>query len=108
MNKKLKYNLRAIKRLILGRNLTGNDVINRWLLPNYGVTIEYLWEIRPEFREDNFQFYVSYPVNQKAHDRWQNWLIRYMRREHPYFTRKYIKRHIWPIYLNCAPTIKKE
>jgi hypothetical protein len=85
--------------------LTLDDMLNMWLVPFFGTTIEEVtknWEGEPNSRE----FYRKYAVTQEQHDMWYSWAIFALSKQY----RLSKKRMEWDFcfsYLNCAPQVKK-
>lgn len=81
------------------------DLINLWMVPIHGITIEEAYEKEPW--ENSREFYEKYKITQEEHDKWYDEVIELLSK-HFRWSKKRIKKEFTFAYLNCAPTIIKE
>ena len=92
--------------------LTTDDIINMWLEPYHGATIEQVTmerlgnPPREVTEEDNRWFYTTYAVTQEQHDEWYERAIELMAKKYRR-SKKQIRRQFAMDYLNCAPEVNK-
>lgn len=86
---------------------TANELINMWLKPIHGVTIEEVIKEYPEWKYpegDSREFYKKYPVTQEQHDEWYANVIQIIMREYGW-NKKNAERQFAMPYLNISPMI---
>ena len=84
---------------------TGDEIINWWLVPYHGTTIEEIFEKHPEYAEDNRKFYQDYAITQEQHDEWYDLTIERLSKSLRW-SKKMTKREFSFPYLNLSPTVK--
>lgn len=90
--------------------LTERDCVNWWLEKYHNTNIDKVLKQHPEWddgKEHSREFYKTYPVTQKQHDEWREWLIKALKKE-THMGRKVVERNMWPIYLNTSPSVKDD
>jgi len=89
--------------------LSGNDLINWWLLRYHKTNIEYEFACNPKYKSNNDLFYRKFMVTQKQHDRWYKWFNRIVDREHKkrygFARTKSFGKGL--IYLNVSPMVEE-
>ena len=79
--------------------------INKWMLDYHGTTIEEVFELHPEYKEDNRKFYLDYAVTEKQYERWYKWAFREMKRDNGCSAEMVRRSFTW---LDISPSIKEE
>jgi len=90
--------------------LTLDDVVNWWLKEYHNTNIKEVLQDHPEWDDGenhHREFYEAYPVTQKQHDEWREWLTKRLKKE-THMGRKAVERNMWAIYLNTAPSVKDD
>lgn len=86
------------------KELSVEDLINLWMVPYYGMTIQRAYESEPW--TDSHEFYGRFQCTQEQHDEW-NAVAKEMFRKHFKIGKKSIDR-FWALpYLNCSPMVKQ-
>lgn len=85
------------------KELTETDLINMWMVPYHGITIEKAYEQDPW--EDSATFYKRYAVTQQQHDDWNEKALEVFRK-HFGMRKTMAKRHWGFTYLNVSPSVK--
>jgi len=85
------------------KHLSHDDIVEWWLFKYHGVHLMDVYE--PEWGDNSRPFYEKYQVTQEQHTEWNEWLIKALMKESG-MGKKYVKRNMWPIYLNTAPMVK--
>jgi dTDP-D-glucose 4,6-dehydratase len=85
---------------------TGNEIMNWWLVPYHGKTIEEIFEANPEYKDDNRKFYQDYAVTQEQHDEWYELALDKLQKSLKW-KRDMVKREFAMPYLNLAPSVKE-
>jgi hypothetical protein len=84
------------------KELTLHDLINDWMVPYHGTTIEKAYEENPW--KESMDFYDRYPVTQEQHDEW-NEKAKEKFSKHFKLSKKGLERH-WPFtYLDASPKV---
>lgn len=81
---------------------TDEDLINWWMVPCYGITIEKAYELKPW--TDSRDFYTRYRVTQKQHDEWYEKVVTTYMKERRW-SRKMTMKQLAFVYLNTAPAV---
>jgi hypothetical protein len=115
--------MKTINRLIkwvgilFRRQVTMTDLQNAWLIPCYNITVEESYE-----EGEDREFFVSHTVHEWVHNLWREWMYwAVWRQQRTWYTDKrfpwvyvvglpmsYVRKKSWAIYLNSAPTMKKD
>jgi len=85
------------------KELTEADIINWWMVPYHGITIEKAFEDNPW--TDASDFYQRYQCTQEQHDEWYNIAVKKLS-QHFHRSVKRIKRDFCFTYLNTSPMVK--
>jgi hypothetical protein len=83
-------------------DLSGEDLINLWLIPIHNEMIQVLFKNNPNITSD--EFYDTYPVTQQQHDEWYDQCIDLVRKKFR-ISKKVAKRKFAWTYLNAAPKV---
>lgn len=86
------------------KELTETDLINMWMVPCHGLTIEQAYENDPW--TESRTFYERYKVTQQQHDDWNEKAKERFRKELK-LSKSMIDRHWGFTYLNASPTVAK-
>ena len=84
------------------KELTEADIINWWMGPYFGVTIEKAFEDNPW--TDARDFYRRYQCTQEQHDEWYEWAINVISKYYRCGKKAARMKFVWD-YLNLAPSI---
>lgn len=87
------------------KTLTEEEIINAWLVPAYGITVQEVKKAHPRLSSKGF--YAKYPVTKEQHDTWRLWLLKKLM-WYQGLGKRYAERSMWATYLNTAPLKKKE
>jgi hypothetical protein len=82
--------------------ITQAELIDLWLLPEYGVTFN---EVVVD-EQAGKEFFNRYPVSQEAHDKWDAIASDLVRKVYK-MSKKRAEKAKWSWYLNTAPTVKQ-
>jgi hypothetical protein len=78
--------------------VTQDELIDLWLLPEYGITLQ---------EAEQEDFFDKYPVSQEAHDKWEDlaeqFIAKSIRR-----SRKFVRINKAGWYLNTAPKVRED
>jgi hypothetical protein len=88
------------------KELTGDYLMNGWLVKYHGITIAELIEKEPELMKTS-GWYLKYAVTQEQHDEWYEWAIKEVMKYYRYSRKVAVKQFTFP-YLNLAPAVKDE
>lgn len=117
-------------------DITAEEIINWWLEKYHNASLAKVREEHPDWSKaekdyDNMEkdnsnispenkgkiiinlnnasreFYKKYPVTEKQHDEWKEWLIKTLIKKSK-MSRKFVERNIWGIYLDTAPNVIKD
>jgi hypothetical protein len=86
--------------------LTLDDLINMWLVPFFGTTIQKV-EKNWVGEKNSRAFYKKYAVTEAQHDMWYSWAIYAICKDYKW-SKKMAKHQFMFTYLNCSPSIKTE
>jgi len=94
------------------QKLTADDILNWWLAKYHNTSIDRVFKDHPEWdvhsKDWNSRvFYEAYPVTQEQHDEWYEWVITTLMKEKG-MGRKNTERNFSFVYLNTAPSVKKD
>lgn len=87
------------------KELTEEMLINWWLVKYHNTTLEEIHKEHPNWTSK--EFYAAFPVTDKQHDEWHDWMLKELQKYFKY-SKKYVQRSSWAIYLNTAPSIKND
>jgi len=83
-------------------NYSEADLINWWMVPYHGITIEAAFEKEPW--TDSRDFYSRYQVTQEQHDEWYEKVVTtFMKRYR--WSRRHTIGQLCFIYLNTSPMV---
>ena len=81
------------------------DLIDLWMIPIHGLSIEEAFEEKPW--TDSRDFYSRYQVTQEQHDKWYDEAIDKISKYYR-MSKKVVKKGFGFLYLNCSPMVINE
>lgn len=92
------------------KNFNIDSLVNLWLEKYHNTNIDKVLDENPLWRDDPNKysrvFYEKYKVTQEQHDEWEKEAKELTIKQTKY-SKKYLNRVWWSIYLNCSPTINQ-
>lgn len=85
------------------KQIEGNDLYNAWL-KYHNTNVDEIVKKHPKLSKTP-KWFNKYAVTQEQHDEWVEWAKEHIRKITKY-SKRYIDRHFWSVYLNYAPSIK--
>jgi hypothetical protein len=83
--------------------LSSEYIMDGWLKPYHGITVDWLVKNEPELIKTP-DWYKKYAVSQEQHDEWYEWAIQTIMK-HYRCSRKMAQRNFAFDYLNIAPSV---
>jgi hypothetical protein len=85
--------------------ITREEIIELWLIPNFGLTVKELIEKEPEELLSSPDWFKKYAVSQQAHDEWHEKAINLIAKRLR-MSKRLARRRFAFDYLNSAPSVK--